>query len=648
MAGIHKEFKCSTEDLENKKKTPFIPQPHQIKAQEFFINGVKNNGKKGILLYHTVGSGKTCTSIMIADTMLKKGLITKVYVFSPGSLRPGWKEEYCTVCGNNNLFENFVFITYNYDVRKELKKINFSKSLVIIDEVHNLINGVKNDCSNLKLHNDYELKNDNKTQTSTKVAVSIYNKIHNEPNCYIIALSGTPIYKNIYEWPLLCMLLDPTNKLFSEVVDKTTLKNTGSKFMEDFDTNENSTIFPKDPLRYSKIIKNIVSFYCPTGEDYPTVIEEEPIQARMWPEQNNNYWLVASKEEKIRNQGYPKKSRNESAENFKKKIDRYIMATQYIMSRHASNCYYPNELLKLKDVNVKHKGWISSEKLKNKLLLKMSSKITALVLNIIYKKKSKHAIYTFAKTKSGVELISSLLNLVNIKCLIFSGDTSSKNRTEILNKFNSVDNRYGKNYPVILLTSAGAEGITLKEVQHMHILETSHRPNLTKQAIGRAVRFKSHSNMPVNERVVHIWRYWSIPTTNNSKTTVLSKKYNASTSEIEEKKKEVSSLETVDESLYKSGLKELNQIDSFLKFIQGTSIESNNKLVNEKTATLYLKTIKKSVNSMKNPENTPDRPPVLNIENYDYDKILDISVLSDIKDYENKVKKDVNKEEKSE
>ena len=51
---------------------------------------------------------------------------------------------------------------------------------------------------------------------------------------------------------------------------------------------------------------------------------------------------------------------------------------------------------------------------------------------------------------------------------------------------------------------------------------------------------------------------------------------------------------------------------------------------------------------MKNPENTPDRPPVLNIENYDYDKILDISVLSDIKDHENKVKKDVNKEEKSE
>jgi hypothetical protein len=58
-----------------------------------------------------------------------------------------------------------------------------------------------------------------------------------------------------------------------------------------------------------------------------------------------------------------------------------------------------------------------------------------------------------------------------------------------------------------LLTEAGIEGITLLEVENVHLLELSTTINKTKQAIGRAVRYKSHSNMPNNRKKVNIWTY---------------------------------------------------------------------------------------------------------------------------------------------
>ena len=36
-------------------------------------------------------------------------------------------------------------------------------------------------------------------------------------------------------------------------------------------------------------------------------------------------------------------------------------------------------------------------------------------------------------------------------------------------------------------------------------------PNKTLQAIGRAVRYKSHVRLPENKRVVNIWKYFSTP-----------------------------------------------------------------------------------------------------------------------------------------
>ena len=116
---------------------------------DYFIETVaESKNLKGLLLYHKLGSGKTATSLMIANKLIEDGVIDNVYIMSPGSLRNGWVQEYVELCGFNinRLQAKYSFITYNYNVGERIKEMTFDhRSLVIIDEVHNIINGFKNE-----------------------------------------------------------------------------------------------------------------------------------------------------------------------------------------------------------------------------------------------------------------------------------------------------------------------------------------------------------------------------------------------------------------------------------------------------------------------------------------------------------------------
>ena len=51
---------------------------------------------RGLLLYHGLGSGKTCTSIAVAESLLSK---KKIYVLAPKSLIDNFKTE-LRICGD--------------------------------------------------------------------------------------------------------------------------------------------------------------------------------------------------------------------------------------------------------------------------------------------------------------------------------------------------------------------------------------------------------------------------------------------------------------------------------------------------------------------------------------------------------------------
>jgi hypothetical protein len=791
-----------TEKCFRRKQKRFIPQKHQKKVKDYFLN----SPYRGLLLYHKLGSGKTCTSIIIADEMLRKKMVEHVYVCTPGSLRSNFINEYCELCGDQEkLKDKFTFITYNTQIENSLKRLDFNNSLVIIDEVHNLVNSTKNISKNAK---------------------SLFDKIL-KSNARVLLLTATVLYNNIYEWSLLGNLLK--DNTFPNIVKS------GELDIPLFDTNIKE-IFSK------KNLEGIISYYPGYDDtDYPKVIEHKPIYVPMTYIQTERWYKINEIEILIKKRGPPKPS--DYRKNFilaKEANTRYILALKYIMTRSISNavymsfmirkelnddekksvdnyltnyfkdailheekktplrltteelfkknkkaekkaekffnhykkfikvktgkkitksiekslvdliefiikelnimaptytsisnlhmtnieikdfieqrliekkyaskaefndinvmeiieetlenmkkiedniidseesddskedeevekeiedeefnycidckellnkqnihtiksyrqwilknnpdkkkafsskedtelhkkiksCYHDwsdinskcvnitgqslinlkyendnnivnicgiccinlkdsigvdNYVYKLKcgdvfhfscidsimkirehehedkkcpvcnihiegkiskkyakmynyievtDKLVENGGWISRDIFKNKFLTRISPKILTVILNIFKNYNSKHVIFSYFIEKSGIRLISNILKVCGIKTIIYHGDISSEKRAQLLKNFNSKNNLYGNIFKVFLATDAGIEGITIKDVNHVHILETNPIPNKSLQAIGRVVRYKSHQNLPKNERVVNIWKYYSTP-----------------------------------------------------------------------------------------------------------------------------------------
>lgn len=446
-----------------KPPTVFIPQPHQRETLKKFVT----SPYKGMLLYHKLGSGKTCTSIMIADALLATHKVTHVYLLTPGSLRSGWVTEFCKVCGSNpkEMPRNYTYITYNFDVWKRLP--DFNKSLIVIDEVHLFINSVKNDSKN---------------------AVEIYNAIK-KADCRVLVLSGTPINHYVHEFQILANLLKPGVFPYGS---------------ESFDESWSSDKHLDEKL------SGIVSYFPGSGgKFYPSVIYKKPVKVRMSREQNSAYENAMRKEFKFSRAPLEKlKFTNPQKYYLDKMMWQKAMQKQF--TRAASNFYYDTE--NLPDKLVKDGGWVECEAFKNKKLLTYSPKFAALLTNIISYPNVKHVVFSFFVTKHGVNLLKAMLDMVGIKAALYSGELEDSNRVTLLRRFNNVENRTGKNIQVLLVTmGSGSSGITILEARHTHVLESSIRETMIQQAIGRIVRFKSHFNMPVNEQNVTIWRYWSTP-----------------------------------------------------------------------------------------------------------------------------------------
>ena len=616
--GIYEKVKCLYED-----HNEFIPQEHQSEVLDYFINKSKY---KGLCLFHRLGSGKSCSSILISDQMLKLAKAKKIFVMTPGSLRQNFIQEYCERCGYKPKYlkKYYTFITTNYSVGERIPDLN--NSLVIIDEVHNLINGVKN---------------------QSKHATLIYNALM-KSKCRILTLTGTPVFNYIWEWPLLGNLLKPNT--FTKIIIDGKLDKIA--FMKKFVIDDKGNIKPKNPTMFSVKLKGIISYFPgSSGGYYPKVIHEKPIQTPMTVPQEKEYWSLASWENDIRIRGPPdRKILRKNPKQYYEKMEEFIVASKYIMSRFASNFYYPEsirsstdpdsrdeihkigtvikykykptgeiastkkyfldnlykyklEQLKLSGINISTSnsykllssvekdvnqnvvresllsniGWVDNSKLsENKLSDMYSRKITAFITNVLLNWKSKHVLFTFFKTKSGVNIIHTLFSLCGVKTQIYSGDISDSQRRKILIKFNAENNRYGDKIKVLLVTEAGAEGINILEAQHMHILESSTREMKVQQAIGRVVRYRSHmvegrTPMPKNEQVVHVWRYWSV---SSSEPYTLEKSFTDSDGMPAVKKKVIVDKTCVDENLYKQGLYTNNILQSFLDLLKNASVTS--------------------------------------------------------------------------
>ncbi|QYB17673.1 nucleoside triphosphatase i [Pacmanvirus S19] len=94
---------------------------------------------------------------------------------------------------------------------------------------------------------------------------------------------------------------------------------------------------------------------------------------------------------------------------------------------------------------------------------------------------------------------------------VISGEVEVEDRTRIQNMYNNDDNKHGGILDLILLSSTGAEGLDLKNVRHIHVMEPYWNWGRIKQIIARGVRNDSHKALPPAEKNVQPYIYLAVP-----------------------------------------------------------------------------------------------------------------------------------------
>jgi len=90
-----------------------------------------------------------------------------------------------------------------------------------------------------------------------------------------------------------------------------------------------------------------------------------------------------------------------------------------------------------------------------------------------------------------------------------TGSEGPEERSINKEHFNDEKNKYGEYIQIMIISSAGAEGISLTCVRQVHVLEPFWNYVRIDQVLGRAVRMKSHLDLPKEERNVEQYLYIS-------------------------------------------------------------------------------------------------------------------------------------------
>jgi len=471
----------------------YKPKEHQRRIPDRFMK----SQYRGVCLSYKQGSGKTITYAAIADAWLEENPDKKVIIVTSGSLRENFLNEYCSFCGKNrkDLLKRFVFISYNYSgVLTRLPDLK--NSLIIIDEVHNILNAKHN---------------------SSEIVSELYDRI-DESGSRVVVGSGTIVVSHVDELYYLCRLIKP--EAFKSL----------EHFYSFLGQDDEDIIKPNNNNAFLKRLSGVIDYMKVITDDdetevnYPTVdIEDVYVDIDDDEERLERIVHWRNHEMEIRrpaNQG-------KNPEIIKAMKTASYLAASLMHSRQTSNFLYPSledaPLLKnsktlertipeeqgdrrLQDETIDNGGWIDPETI-FEVLPHHGEKIYH-ILEDILQLDGKHVVYTSFRSYYGEKLIMTLLRILNIPCLTFVGDMDDTERAETLRKFNSDDNVDGSEYKVLVMTDAAAEGITLLAVRYQHILEQSISEYIIEQVMGRCNRYRSHNQLPEDERLLTIKRYF--------------------------------------------------------------------------------------------------------------------------------------------
>lgn len=549
---------CKSESLELNEIQKFLGM---------YVNYLTNIN--GVLLYHSMGSGKSCSSIIISEAnkfayidnksnKLKPRFNTNeaflIYVVLPknvkeqyeneikGSLERGCtnscviNESEQTYYGNkknveliykittHDKFLNDIFYvdpeTKHYSPTQSLNNDIFHKpnTLLIIDEIHTIIREFT-------------------PYTTTKYKklyyfLNYYARIREsgKPAMKVVLLTGTPIYDNPFQAGLIINLLRP----------RIPFPITRNKFNEFFiDKNKNVI---KNKLLFQYMSSGYISYFKGGNPNAFPYRKNFFIETKMSEQQEESYAHILEyelKKMKMEETKSPMDNDKEIDESEEDELKSYFVKSREesnIFFNHVSNntndnfMHFFEELNKTKNVN----SFLKRHSPKLLKIVELASKSPGPVF--IYSKFVNHGILSIAAIliKLGWNLFSqekdssaptfgvwsptalSSLSLINLKNI--TSDKDQSNYTSTLKEaFNSNYNADGSICKIII--SSVTEGISLKRVSQVHICEPWWNNSEIEQIVTRGIRFCSHKDTENKEVEVyyHISKLCSILNIKNNK-----------------------------------------------------------------------------------------------------------------------------------
>tara|TARA_B100001248_G_scaffold262336_1_gene257608 strand:+ start:1376 stop:3157 length:1782 start_codon:yes stop_codon:yes gene_type:complete len=489
---LGKDKKKKMEELCIRKK--FKLQPSQKFLGDFF----KKSNLKGLLVYHKIGAGKTCTAITVAEKIKNK---LDIIIVLPaalinsfrGELRsecPGDEyissdnrkklnklnpsdEKYQKIIKNSNKKIDKVYKIYSYHKFSMLvneNKIKFKNNLVIIDEIQNMISESGRFYKNIK---DTIMSSDSKTR--------------------ILLLSATPIFDKPVEIALLLNLLKPENplptgNLFNSNFLKTRKNKDGVKY------------YVKNIDLFKNYIHGMVSYY--RGAPPQTFPKEnfKVIRCQMSEFQYKSYLSATYSE-------------NNMVRGAFRNVDILNLPSDFFLGpRMISNIAFPNKSVGMNGFRSLTKEAMMIQNIKN-----YSTKFYQIYKRI---KQSTGPVFIYSNFKE-LGGLKSLIKFLqrhgykdykdhgesDISYAVWTGDEPLNYKDEIKTIFNKKENMNGSKIKLFLGTPSIKEGVTLLRVEQVHILEPYWNISRLKQIMGRAVRYCSHKDLPNKRRFVDIFLY---------------------------------------------------------------------------------------------------------------------------------------------
>lgn len=451
IANLKAEVKTIAEQLRNYMKRYY--ETHDIDCisrsqkalkehQKAVITTLLQDTCKGLLVVHGVGTGKTLTAVTASQCFLDKYPDGRVNIVTPTSLQNNMKKEMAAYGIATNIVYDYTgeissisvldkryrFYTYKtFALESEQGLVKCKKSLVIVDEAHNMRNpeGV--------MHN------------VIKECARQASKV--------LLLSATPVVNTPMD---LISLLSMFNPLMDKYVGK----------------------FPiMQPYKIFEEMGCKTSFY------------DAPIGGGDYPEQRNfDYFIPMTPDF----------------------LEAYSLVETSTVNPFMDECKI--SMAKGADFSVFHKcedldAFLNGIRRASNMVMGEEGPKYKWIENKLREmdENSKYVIFS-QFLDAGVKTIERILHRLKINYAIIQGDVSMEDRLKVVERFNA--DFYGRpqELKVLIITRAGGEGLDLKGVTDIILLEPSWNESAALQVIGRGVRYRSHAHLPPERQFVNVHR----------------------------------------------------------------------------------------------------------------------------------------------